>query len=63
MKLEMSIDKKGQLSTAYFQIREGKVVKTTELQIGVINADYDARGVLLGIELLGPCEIVQNKAS
>ena len=31
--------------------------RTEELKEGSAYADYDADGVLLGVELLGPCEI------
>jgi hypothetical protein len=39
------------------RIREGQVAQTKELTEGVAYADYDADGLLLGIELLGPCQV------
>lgn len=37
---------------AYFEIEPGEVADTREIEPG-INADYDAEGHLLGIEVLG----------
>ena len=47
----------GTLSAVYFYIRSGKSVRTIEHADGNVFADYDRRGRLLGIELLGPCDI------
>jgi hypothetical protein len=38
-------------------MRQGKAAKTMELEEGLANADYDAEGAILGIELLGPCPV------
>jgi hypothetical protein len=57
-KLEASIDEKtGRVVAVYFRIREGAVAETREIKEGDAFADYDADGLLLGIELLGPCEV------
>ena len=55
--LETSVDDKGRIVAAYLRVRGGEVVETRELQEGVVYADFDSKGVLLGIELLGPCEV------
>ncbi len=41
--------------SAYFKVRDGKSVETREYGDGIALADYDRRGQLLGIEVLGPC--------
>jgi uncharacterized protein YuzE len=50
-------DRTGQISAVYLRVREGSVAETKEVKEGVAFADYDADGLLLGIELLGPCEV------
>jgi uncharacterized protein YuzE len=47
----------GKVVAAYFRIRPGKAAETREYAKGRALADYDRKGNLLGIELLGPCEI------
>jgi len=47
----------GKLLAAYFKVRNGRVAKTVEYADGSAFADYGEDGKLLGIELLGPCEI------
>jgi len=57
-KLEASIDDKtGRVVAAYLRIRQGQVAETKEVKEGSAFADYDAAGLLLGIEILGPCEV------
>jgi hypothetical protein len=57
-KLEASFDDKtGQVVAVYLRIREGSVAQTKEVKDGYAYADYDGDGTLLGIELLGPCEV------
>jgi uncharacterized protein YuzE len=56
-RLESSVDEKGRTVAAYLRLREGEVAETREIQEGVVNADYDSDGRLLGIELLGPCDV------
>jgi hypothetical protein len=46
----------GRILAAYFQIRKGKVARTREFAEGIVFADYNAKGQLLGIEQLGPCD-------
>jgi uncharacterized protein YuzE len=45
------------LVAAYLRVRSGEVAETKEIEEGVVYADYDLQGALLGIELLGPCQI------
>jgi hypothetical protein len=57
-KLEASFDNRtGQAVAVYMRVREGGVARTEEVKEGYAYADYDADGHLLGIELLGPCEV------
>jgi hypothetical protein len=57
-RLDASVDDRtGGLVAVYMRVREGEVAETREVQEGVAYADYDANGLLLGIELLGPCQV------
>lgn len=47
----------GEVLAAYFFIRPGKSAFVKEFGDGVAYADYNRKGILLGIELLGPCAI------
>jgi hypothetical protein len=38
-------------------VRKGRAAQVKELARGNAFANYNARGELLGVELLGPCEI------
>lgn len=56
--LDVSIDDRtGKPRAAYLRVREGAVAETRELADGHANADYDADGVLVGIEFLAPCSV------
>jgi hypothetical protein len=58
-RLEASIDDKtGLMVAAYLRVREGEVAETKEVEEGVVYADYDSQGSLLGVELLGPCSVM-----
>jgi len=58
LRLEASVDERtGHMRAAYLRVREGEVAQTEEIEEGVAYADYDAGGLLLGIELLGPCRV------
>jgi uncharacterized protein YuzE len=57
-KLEASFDDKtGDMVAVYLRVRTGDVAETKEVKEGVAYADYDSKGLLLGIELLAPCDI------
>jgi uncharacterized protein YuzE len=57
-KLEASFDdNSGRTVAVYLRVRSGAVKETKELEEGIAYADYDADGSLLGIELLGPCDV------
>ncbi len=45
----------GEVMAVYFQIRAGTSHEVKEHEEGNVFADYDRRGRLLGIEMLGPC--------
>jgi uncharacterized protein YuzE len=47
----------GGILAVYLNVREGKAAVTKEFKNGLAYADYDRKGRLLGIEMLGPCEI------
>ncbi len=56
--LELSVDEStGMVRAAYLRVRKGEVANTREISEGRAFADYDRNGTLLGIELLGPCEV------
>lgn len=47
-------NKTGRLEAVYFQVRRGKAARTEEVQENVL-IDYDDKGKIMGVELLGPC--------
>jgi hypothetical protein len=56
--LEISVDEEtGLIRAAYLRVRKGKVKETQEVSEGSAFADYGANGLLLGVELLAPCEV------
>jgi len=53
-----TIDSKtGEVISAYFRIRRGKVAETREFAEGAAFADYNRNGELLGIEVIAPCRV------
>lgn len=50
-------DATGEVLAVYFHIRKGRVHKTVEFADGNVFADYNRKGQLLGIEVLGPCAV------
>jgi hypothetical protein len=55
MQLKMSVDETtGKPLAAYLRIRSGKSVETREFSDGLILADYDRNGELIGVEFLDP---------
>jgi hypothetical protein len=56
--LEVSVDEQtGFIRAAYLRVRKGKVAETQEVSEGSAFADYSAKGLLLGVELLAPCKV------
>lgn len=47
----------GRLRAAYIHVRKTKATRTKEVVKDTVLADYDYRGRLVGIEILGPCKI------
>jgi len=47
----------GEILAVYFQVRKGHAARVIELADGNAFANYDRNGLLLGIELLAPCNI------
>ena len=47
----------GDITAVYFKFRDGKVAETVEFNDGIVFADYDRNGYVLGVELLGPCTV------
>ncbi len=57
-KLDVSVcEKTGKPRAAYLQVREGDAAETREVVEGRAFADYDADGLLIGIEFLAPCAV------
>jgi Protein of unknown function (DUF2283) len=57
-KLTLEVDREtGEVLAAYLLIREGTSARVREFAEGSIIADYDNKGELLGIELLGPFDV------
>lgn len=50
-------ERSGRIMSAYLQFREGKAAKVVEYADGNAFANYNRKGELLGIELLGPCRL------
>ena len=50
-------DQTGGVMAVYLQIKKGQSVTTRELAGGAAFADYDRKGRLLGIEMIGPCRV------
>lgn len=50
-------DTTGDVLAVYFRIRSGRVRETVEFADGAAFADYDLNGMLLGIELIAPCNV------
>ncbi len=56
--LELSVDDRtGSICAAYLRVRKGEVAETREVSEGRAFADYGVDGLLLGVELLAPCEV------
>ena len=56
--VSLTIDERsGELQAAYFRIRKGEGADTGGFGGGHAFADYSKSGELLGIELIGPCNI------
>jgi len=47
----------GKALAVYLQVRKGRAAKVVELANGDAFANYDRNGLLLGVELLAPCNI------
>ncbi len=47
----------GRVQAVYVYLRKATVAKTKEVVKDTVMADYDSRGRLVGIEILGPAEI------
>lgn len=47
----------GIVRAAYVRVRKGKVHETREISEGCVFADYAEDGLLIGIELLAPCQV------
>lgn len=57
MKISVSVDDMGKFQAAYIKVRSGKSVRTVEGKTpNYYLADYDAKGRLLGVEMLNPGE-------
>ena len=50
-------NRSGDVLAVNLRIRKGRSVETKEFGDGAAFADYDKKGELLNIEVLGPCEV------
>ena len=50
-------DRTGFPRAVYMHVREGLVHTTKEVEPGQAFADYDTEGLLIGIEMIAPCEV------
>ena len=56
--LDVQINKEtGGVSAVYFRIRKGRAAQVREFAEGNAFVNCDSQGRLLGIELLGPCQV------
>jgi uncharacterized protein YuzE len=55
--LSISAREDGTVEAVYIRFGRGKVAETKEVETDIVFAHYDARGHLLGIELLGPAKV------
>jgi uncharacterized protein YuzE len=55
--VSISAREDGTIEAVYIRLDDGKVAKTVEIDEDVVLADYNARGKLLGIELLAPVKL------
>jgi len=56
--MSVDVDKAtGRVLAVYFEIRQGKATEVEEFADGAAFANYNSKGELLGIELLGPCKV------
>lgn len=46
----------GDILAVLFRIRKGKSAETREIVPGLAFADYNRKGELISVELLGPCQ-------
>ncbi len=58
-RISISARSDGSIAAAYIQLvhRAGKSARTEELISDILLADYDARGRMIGIEILGPVRL------
>jgi hypothetical protein len=49
-------ERTGEIMAVYFRIRNGKAAEVRELCDGSAFANYNAKGELIGVELLAPCK-------
>lgn len=47
----------GTLEAAYLRFKRAKVARTVEIVEALLLADYDSKGRLIGIEILGPVKM------
>jgi uncharacterized protein YuzE len=58
LQTDIALDKEtGQVMAVYFHVRKGRSAETREFDNGNAFADYDTKGRLLGVEVLGPCKV------
>lgn len=56
-KLSISASADGALQAVYIRLCSNKIARTKEIVDDIVMADYDARGQLVGIEILAPVRL------
>ena len=57
--MSISARNDGTVEAVYILVRDNKAVRTKEIVEDVLLADYDSRGQLVGIEILGPVKLLE----
>jgi uncharacterized protein YuzE len=56
MTVDVTLDNKtGRVMAAYIHVRPGRAARSRVMNDGLVVADYNAAGQLIGVEMLGPC--------
>ena len=56
-RVEVNCLESGSVASCYIHLADRKVAKTREVRKGILLADYDRKGRLVGLEILGPIKL------
>lgn len=59
VEFSVTIGHGGSFEAAYLRFGDSKIVRTEEVEEDTLLADYDARGRLVGIEVIGPVDAAE----